>query len=235
MPRAGSRTPVSSECVSCPVPPPPDPASLRPKTDPWPAGREMTRCHAHLFGSTEFNSTGKKAGRFHPFSSDGRIVSTLYAADAVEGAISETILHNVPPEGERRAIRRSDLRDWLRSIVVPRRDLTLVSLLDDDLEALDLTRAQIIEPNPAHYHGTVLWAEALHAWNGPRGTRADGLMWNSRLHPPSTAVVLWGDRVEREDLGPAERPDAHTIPLLIPPGLDMVRAVADTVNVTVIE
>src|SRR5689334_25225237 len=80
-------------------PGPPDPVSLAPLLVVWERGKPILRCHDVRFGASELNP-GVGRGRFHPLRDlDGRLVPTLYAADSLDGAFSETIFHEVPTRG----------------------------------------------------------------------------------------------------------------------------------------
>jgi hypothetical protein len=205
----------------------PDPATLDPLVEIWERGRPWYRCHSVIFGATEPNP-GKGGGRFHPFvGSDGRPVPTLYGADTLDGALSETVFHGVPVRGEERSIRASSLRPIVVSKLAARRDLALAQLHGHGLRRLRVERSELIDCDADGYAGTVLWAQALH-----RSAAAfDGLVWISRLHDTSRALVLFGDRVRREELTVEEPP----LPLAVGPGYGEVLRIADQAGIMVVE
>ena len=91
---------------------------LDPLLGAWPSGVAIIRCHDSRFGATEFNP-GFGPGRFHPFrGADREPVPTLYGSDTIDGAFSETIFHDVPASGPKRAIWRSWLKPMLLSVLV---------------------------------------------------------------------------------------------------------------------
>ena len=77
------------------VPPPPD--RVDPLTTTWSAGTSLYRVHPYRHPPDAFNpGTYGDRGRFHPLrNASGRLVPTLYVADSIDGALSETVLHNV--------------------------------------------------------------------------------------------------------------------------------------------
>jgi len=185
------------------------------------------RCHDSRFGSTEFNP-GFGRGRFHPFQDEhGGAVPTLYGASSLEGALSESIFHQVPVRGPVRAIRRSTLRPMLVSVLAPGRDLRLVQLHDLGLRRLEVSRAELIDCEAAEYPQTAAWAARLHAWS----REVDGLVWVSRLHDTAFALVLFGDRVARSDLAVIEPP----LPIFLGEGLARVQATAEQAKITILE
>lgn len=180
------------------------------------------RCHKSVFGATEYNP-GFGRGRFHPF--DG--VPTLYGSSTLDGALSETVFHDLPVRGEGRSVLRSSLKTMLGSVLAPLRDLTLVRLHGFGLHRLGISRAELIASGADRYSQTVRWARALHA----SSDRIDGLVWVSRQHDTSLALVLFGDRVRRADLEVLEAP----LPLYQGDGFDVVQRAAEQAGITFLE
>lgn len=204
-----------------------DPAVLDPTLQTWSPGDRIVRCHDSRFGATEFNP-GFGRGRFHPFrTAVGDVVPTLYGAASLNGALSETVFHEVPIRGPFRTILRPDLKPMLVSTVTAVRELTLAQLHGFGLRRLEVSRAELIESGPAHYGETVRWAQALHACDD----RIDGLVWVSRQYDTAFVLVLFGDRVVRTDLKVSEPP----LPLYVGPGFDCVQEAAEQAGITVLE
>jgi len=154
-------------------------------------------------------------------------VPAIYGASDFDGALSETLFHDVPVEGGLRALQHSVLRPLLASVVTVRRPLKLAQLHGFGLGRLGLRRAELIESDADSYPATVLWAAALHA--APE--RFDGLVWISRQHDTSRALVLFGDRVDRRDLELQEPP----LPLYLGSGYERVLEAADKAGIAVFE
>lgn len=185
------------------------------------------RCHDVRFGASEFNP-GVGKGRFHPFRDlGGRPVPTLYAADSLDGALSETIFHDVPARGPEKTVRRLSLLSSVLSTLAAVRDLTLVRLHGYGLLKIGVSRSELIESRAVAYGRTVAWARALHACDH----RIDGLVWVSRQHDDAYAMVLFGDRVDRQDLRVVEPP----LPLYMGSGYQAVQSAAEKAGITVIE
>jgi hypothetical protein len=193
----------------------------------WLAGRQIVRCHEVTMGATEFN-TSDASRRFRPVRNGGVIVPTLYGADLIEGALSETVFHDVPVRGAARRIQHKALVRMVRSTVIPRRDLRLVRLHGAGLGRLGVTHGELIETGSADYHRTATWGQALYDVGG-----YDGLVWRSRQFNDSYALMLWGDRVDR--FAHLEV-DPSNAPLLLygGVGLDEVRRLADEAGITVV-
>jgi hypothetical protein len=167
-------------------------------------------------------------GRFHPFRDyRGERVPTLYAADSFDGALSETVFHGVAIGSRRRSIRQSSLLPLVVSSLSPRRDLLLAQLHGHGLRRLGVSRQQLIDSEADSYATTVGWAQALHRSN----RRLDGLVWVSRQHDTSLALVLFGDRLDRRDLEMAEPPR----PLALGEGWRQVQEAAELAGITIVE
>lgn len=202
--------------------PPPD---LDPLIETWEAGRAIVRCHGHRHHERQFNLATSLA-RFRPFMHGNEIVPTMYGADDLWGAASETVFHEVPVRGRYRRILRSDMDRWMWCRIAPNRDLNLVVLHGVGLRRLQVSHGQLIECDAAHYAETVPWALALH--DVP--ARLDGLCWRSRQHNDSLALMLFGSRVRESDLDvlrPAES-------LALGPGGDIVYQFAEAADITIV-
>lgn len=205
------------------LPEPPLAEGLEPLIHLWPGGDPLLRCHDSRFGATEFNP-GLGAGRFHPLANAaGESIPTLYGSATFQGALSETVFHDVPFRGANRRLRQAGLLPLVVSTLAAGRDLRLAQLHGHGLRRLQVSRGELIEVEAADDPRTRRWAEALHRC----GARPDGLVWVSRLHDTSLAVVLFGDRVAREELEVVEAP----LPLAWGPGLEKVRQAAEAADI----
>jgi hypothetical protein len=193
----------------------------------WERGKPILRCHDVRFGASEFNP-GVGRGRFHPLRDlHGRPVPTLYAADSADGAFSETVFHEMPRRGPEKVIRRLSLLAAVLSTLAATRDLMLAQLHGYGLSRIGVSRSELIEAGSDHYGETAAWARALHACD--RGI--DGLVWVSRQHDDSYAMVLFGDRVDRRDLRVVEPP----LPLYLGSGYQAVQSAAEKAGIAIIE
>ena len=211
--------------MSSRFPPPPAPSRLDALIHLWKQGEPLVRCHDSRFGATEFNP-GRGNGRFHPFEIDGVTVPTLYGSDSTEGAISETVFQGVPLREPSPAIRHSILLSLMVSTVAPPRDLRLAQLHGHGLRRLGLARRELIDCPAVHYPKIRPWAAAFHDCEA----RVDGMTWVSRQHDTSLALVLFGDRVARDQLKVIEPP----LPLAWGPGLDHVQRAAEASGIQII-
>jgi hypothetical protein len=208
------------------LPAPPDPLSLTPLVQTWASGKPIVRCHSSAFGASEFNPSGTE-GRFRPFDVNGQVVPTLYGADATAGAVSETVFHNIPVAASAKYVRSSALVPMLVSTVAPDRELRLVRLHGHGFHRLGVTRARLIEGDADTYPRTAEWAAALHATE----VLPDGLIWRSRQFDDSYAVILFGDRVQRNELVVIQPP----IPLAWGPGREELERLALDAGITLTE
>jgi hypothetical protein len=208
------------------VPDVPDPLP-DPRVHTWPTHQPIARCHHISMGATEFN-TSSVSRRFRPVTRGGDIVSTLYAADLPQGALSETVFHDVPVRGAGRRLQRRALVPMVRSTIIPLRPLRLVELHGAGLRRLQVTHGELIESSSWQYPRTAAWGQALYDL-----ADYDGLIWRSRQFNDSFALMLWGDRVRRFDDLEVDPNDAP-LPLYAGAGLDEVQQLADDCGITVI-
>lgn len=145
--------------------------------------------------ASQFNPEGKSA-RFRPFTDAGGIVPTMYGAVDFDGALSETVFHDLPRPAAGQVVTHAALYPLVRSRVLPTRDLKLVLLAGYGLDRLKVTREQLIMSTPAEYIKTARWGEALYNCR----EQPDGLLWVSRQYELSTAVMLFGGRVHEHEL-----------------------------------
>lgn len=180
-------------------PPLPDPPAqfVPPNVVEWTADRLLHRIHDRQFVGNVFNPCRGSPTRFAPIrDTHGRCIPSLYAADTVEAAIYETILHDVPLHAVRKSVPRSVLDTRRHTILLPRRELRLASLRAPDLRKWGIDRKRLIGGLPTQYARTALWAKAVH----DRFEEIDGLVWTSNLCDPDAALLLFGDRATAADL-----------------------------------
>nr|WP_246585126.1 RES family NAD+ phosphorylase [[Mycobacterium] fortunisiensis] len=179
-------------------------------------------------GATEFNGS-EVSRRFRPIYRESAVVPTLYGADMDAGALSETVLHDVPVRGGGRRIQRKNLVHQVLSTIIPTIPLNLVELHGAGLRRLQITHGELIESGARHYPRTAEWSRALYEY----GDEFHGLAWRSRQFNDSIAVMLWGDRVNRfEHLRP--EPDQPPLPLFLGEGYERVMQLANDFDITVV-
>ncbi len=209
-------------------------ARRRPLEVLWPADLSMLHVHDSGRDANAFWG-GDRAhrSRFSPVAPHGGRypgddpVPVLYVADEVEGALSESVFHDIAPTGSRRRMPLAKLETRTLTELTPTRDLRLVDLRSDGLHRLRISRADLIETGPAYYPQTALWAAALHA----RVEGYDGMTWVSRQFDTSMAAVLFGDRVTAAEM-PVPR-GGLALPLGVGAGLEMVLERAERIEVTI--
>jgi hypothetical protein len=208
------------------VPAPPEPGTLDPLITVWPAGKRMERCHPSTFGATEFNPRAGTPGRFRPIRAGKRVVPTLYAADEVPGAISETLFHDVPVDSPNKRVRTSRFETVLLSTISPKRDLRLIRLHGHGFHRLRVGRAKLIESEADCYPELAPWGQALHDCPAD----PDGLLWRSRHYDDARACLLFGDRVGRRELEVV----APSLPLAVGRGRELLDELAEDAQITLI-
>lgn len=179
---------------------PPDFRTIAPTFETWPQGEPIIRVFNPAHPPNGFNPGAggvSVRGRFHFFADPaGSAVPVLYGSNAEDGAIAETIFHDVPVHGTIRSVPESRLDEAAIVTLVAERDLVLIELHGFGLRRLRVQPADLTGTDPAEYPSTVPWAKALHA----AFPHIDGLVWMSKQFNSAKALVLFGDRVRPAEL-----------------------------------
>ncbi len=209
------------------VPAPPT-VGLDPLTAIWAAGAVVHRSYNVTWGLRNFyaGDSGHR-GRFHPFNPGRRRrpVPVLYASESIAGALAESVFHDVPPRGTK-IVDASKFIHYLCVPMIAERDLVLADLTGAGLSRIGVARSELLDGGPRTYPATARWAKAIHDQ-----TEVDGMVWVSRLHDLSRNVVLFGDRVHENVLGPA--PAETLLALGSGLGFDRVLDLADQMGITI--
>jgi hypothetical protein len=182
-------------------------ASLDAKFMSWGEGEVMHRIHDDEYPVESFNPSPLGNARFSPIrDAAGNLIPTLYAATTPQGALMETIFHDVPYKPGFKRVSVDRLEGKLSSTLVFLSDFQLIDLGKIGLRRLGVHPHDLIDTTKAHYPETRKWAELLYA----AYPQAQGLIWPSRQDDRARAVVLFGTRVEDSEL----RPAGISIPLM---------------------
>jgi hypothetical protein len=181
--------------------------SLDAKLISWGAGETMYRVHDAVYAVHSFNPSSLGNARFSPIrDSAGNVIPTLYSATSPQGALMETIFHDVPYKPGFKRVSVGRLEGKLSSTLVFLSDFQLIDLGKIGLRRLGVHPHDLIDTTKAHYPETRKWAESLYA----AYPKAQGLIWPSRQDDRARAVVLFGTRVGASEL----RPAGISIPLM---------------------
>jgi len=209
MARAPAAFPTAPLPPSSVVPRPPANLASLGKLMSWKAHVLIHRIHPDVYGATQFNPSASGNARFSPIqSAPGVPIPTLYGSMAFEGAAMETVFHDVPLTTGLKTYQKSKLDGHSYSILDPQTDLTLLDLRGLGLRKLGLQQKDLIETEKDTYPQTRSWAEACHA----AFPAAQGMVWVSRQHNTTQAVVLFEDRISLGTLVVNQAPQSITMP-----------------------
>lgn len=153
----------------------------------------MHRVHKNQYLPNIFNPSVKGNARFSPIrNTRGDIIPTLYAATTMQGAMMETVFHDVPYKKGIKTVFKRHLAGEVHSTLMFHVDFNLVDLSKVALRKMGIKPEHLISTTKAHYPETRAWAEALYA----EYPAAQGLLWTSRQDDRCNAVVLFGSRIE---------------------------------------
>lgn len=185
----------------------------------------LWRIHPAKYRAAEFHPGVSGRARFSPlFRTDGLPIPTLYAASTLDGALMETVLHDVPTPPASYTLDLDTLRDQelVISRIRPRRSVKLVDLSSKGMKRLGLTRADLIDTPATSYKETRRRAEHFHAQ-----TVAKGLVWTSKQDDEASALLFFGDRIGED----AFKVEIDREPLWLAPHLDAVVALAERIGI----
>jgi hypothetical protein len=177
---------------------------------------------------TAFSATATRRRRFSPiYAPDGSVVPAWYGATTERGAIFESVLHDIRPSHATPRVMPNEYLDRVLASVVTTRDLSLVDLTTDGLQAIGVGRTALIESTSRRYSWTNEIAHQLRA----AAPDADGFIWVSRARDTARSVVLYADAGRASMIAPA----AGT-PLLLAsgPGLLLLREFATPAGITIL-
>ena len=158
----------------------------------------------------------------------GAVVPAWYGSTTRDGAIFESVFHDIRPSDRAPRVQPNEYIDRFLSPVVTVRDLALVDLTTTGLQAIGPSRQRLIESRSGRYSWTNEIAERLRAAR----PGADGFLWVSRAHDTSVCVVLYDDpaRDPMIEMHPTEVADA----LGVGGGLGLLRDLAVEARITVV-
>jgi RES domain-containing protein len=167
------------------------PIPFDPATATLPAGHLLYRVLSATRTATDFNPGIGAPTRFGFFGKPGKPpVPVMYAAETEDGAIAETLLHDIPVEGG--VLPYDQYADKVLVRVKVIRKLRVAVLHGMGLRRLKVRPEDVTTSPASTYATTVQWAQAAHEIG------LDGLVWMSgKVQPESNGVkayVFFGDR-----------------------------------------
>ena len=133
----------------------PPAGSLDAKLMSWGAGEIMHRVHDAVYAVDSFNPSPLGNARFSPIRDPaGSVIPTLYAATTPQGALMETVFHDVPYKPGFKRVSVSRLEGKLSSTLVFPSDFQLIDLGKIGLRRLGVHPHDLIDTTKAHYPET---------------------------------------------------------------------------------
>lgn len=198
-----------------------------PVTETLAAGATLFRIHNSAHRAHVFNpgrAPARPTSRFSFFGDPP--VPVLYAADTIDGAISETLLRDVPLAGGNLMLEQ--VQDKVLSPIRSARELRLLQLHGHGFRRLNIAPEQITLTPPRLYDQTVPWAQSAYA------AGLDGIVWMSRHHNTTRAYVLF-DRPSAPSSIKAH-PDKSSVRVFSRPDhLDWLTRMLNPLNVAVLD
>lgn len=165
---------------------PTDGVEITAPTVALPQGAKLWRCHPTRYAGDEMNpgpTPARPTGRFSFFGSP--TVPALYAADTMQNALCETVLHDVPVQGGE--VPTSALRGRSLTPIINDEPLQLLDLTGTAFRKIAVPPEQITRLPVRDYSSSVAWGEAAHA------AGLDGIIWVSRHVDTDRSLVIYRD------------------------------------------
>jgi RES domain len=175
-----------------------------------------------------FSDAVRRSNRFSPLlDPSGAVIPAWYGGSTDEGAIFESVFHDIRPAQRQRRVYPNQYADRILVEVRTVRVLRLVDLTTIGLHAIGRSRARLIDSLPKAFAATRADAVLLRA----AMPEADGFIWVSRANDATRSVVLYQDagRAPMITTGPA-----IPLPLGTGPGLELLRRLATAARITVV-
>lgn len=197
-----------------------------PRTIPLVAGTVLHRIHSNQFKGDEFNPGLGRPSRFAPLKAASGVVPTMYAANHLNCAIYETLLHDVPvgAMGMTLGWHRIDPSDHSELILTA--PVLVAQLNEPDLKRMETTRRELLDSSPRHYRKTAAWAAALI----DEHPHIAGLAWTSSKDDAGTSYVFFGARIPSGVVKVTESTSVKDCPMR----LDAVRLACLRIGVSVV-
>jgi len=145
-----------------------------------PCGSVVHRVFGNLHGPAEFNPGFGESSHFSFFGDP--VVPVLYAAEDIEGAVSEGVLHHLPPTGG--VLFPARYEDRIAAGLATNRELSLA----------------IFQGFPSEHADTAAWARVV--WE----LGLDGCAWQSPRHVTSRAYVFFDRAADAFTVAPEVAP-----------------------------
>ena len=158
------------------------------------------RVHDGTLEGTSFNPSPRSNARFSTLRrSDGTVVSVLYAADTIEGALMQTVFHEAPTPSAGAHLRRNEIaaKGLVLSELRTTTKLQVIDLTSTGLRRVGLTKPQVIDTDANAYPDTRALAQHLYS----TCPSAHGIQWSRQLDR-SRAVMLFADRLPPASIAP---------------------------------
>ncbi|MGV3652606.1 MAG: RES family NAD+ phosphorylase [Noviherbaspirillum sp.] len=152
----------------------------------------------HVYSTATYPETradsfnlGWGRSRFSPLTdARGEPVPTYYVASTIEGALMESMLHDVSLDPPGTFEKAQLLHYHLVHLRFPY-TLRLVNLHTPYLPKLGITRTQLVDSSPRHYGETREWARAAYL----QCPDAQAIAYGSRRDDSSRCLMLFGNRL----------------------------------------
>lgn len=144
----------------------------------------------HATNTADTFSHGWGDTRFSPITdAAGQVVDTYYLASTPDGAVMESILHDVLIPGG--FLDTAKLAHYHLAQVKMAANVTAVSLHSNYLEKMGLSRIEMIERMPSQYGQTRLWGQAAYQ----QVNDAQALIYGSRRDDSARCMMLFRQRL----------------------------------------
>lgn len=190
-------------------PPLPNCAPGKITTITLPRGTSLHRVHQEAYSGDAFNPYPYSNARFSTIcDSKNTVIPTIYLASTFEGALMETIFHEIPYQQNDKFLDRAKIEGHHHSVVVTNQEVLLADLTTKSLRKLGVPPERVVTSEKSEYSYSRAIAEEIYNHN----PSVQGLRWMSRQDNTAVAYILFEPRFSSSPLdihGPSRRLDAN--------------------------
>lgn len=156
-----------------------------------PKGESMHRVHHEKYSGDSFNPSPDADARFSTIrDSNGDVIPVIYVAGSLEGALMESVFHDVPYVQGPKTIDSSKLENQTHSFLTTNQEIRVAELTTKALKKLGVAPEVIVTSEASNYRESRAFAENMLSLNPD----IQGLRWVSRQHNTEFVYVLFGTR-----------------------------------------
>lgn len=185
-------------------------------------GHLLHRVHPSKYKGNQFNPVKTANTRFSTILDErDDVIPVLYAAESLEGALMETVFHDVPYVPGLKVVAKENLQNHHHTELRVEEEIKVVELTTITLRKLGVTPAKLLTSESIEYPFSRKFAEEIYKLN----PESQGMRWVSRQHNEEKVYVFFEPRLNKSSIS------IHIAPLDIVEDDDTYEKVLDLADI----